>query len=123
MEVLMDKNIIIKKIQAFLHDPPEKALILGKVGHEERALKLMKIIEESATIPKPNDADHIASASDRINFPKDIEAKADFPKEPVVVHPLSGKEFKIPPSATSAITGIDYKWVMDTVEEAVKEIA
>ena len=46
----MDKNIIIKKIQAILHDPPEKALILGKVGHENRALELMKIIEESATI-------------------------------------------------------------------------
>ena len=120
----MDKEICIKKIQALLHDPPEKALILGKVGHEERASNLMRIIEGSASITnETKDADHIASASDRINFPKDIEAKVDFSKEPVVVHPLSGKEFKIPPSATSAITGIDYKWVMDTVEEAVKEIA
>ncbi|MBE7444601.1 MAG: type III-B CRISPR-associated protein Cas10/Cmr2 [Planctomycetia bacterium] len=120
----MDKNLLIKKIQALLHDPPEKALILGKEGHEERASKLMRIIEVSASITnETKDADHIASASDRINFPKDIEAKADFSKEPVVVHPLSGKEFKIPPSATSAITGIDYKLVMDNVEEAIKEIA
>lgn len=120
----MDKNLIIKKIQALLHDPPEKALILGKVGHEERASNLMGIIEASASITnETKDADHIASASDRINFPKDIEAKVDFSKEPVVVHPLSGKEFKIPPSATSAITGIDYKRVMEAVDEAVKEIA
>ncbi|MFN3533316.1 MAG: type III-B CRISPR-associated protein Cas10/Cmr2 [Candidatus Brocadia sp.] len=120
----MERNLIIKKIQALLHDPPEKALILGKVGHEERASNLMKIIEGSASITnETKDADHIAAASDRINFPKDIEAKADFSKEPVIVHPLSGKEFKIPPSATSAITGIDYKQVMDNVEEAVKKIA
>ncbi len=120
----MNREILIKKIKALLHDPPEKALILGKVGHEERASHLMRIIEGSASITNDTkDADHIASASDRINFPKDIEAKADFPKEPVIVHPLSGKEFKIPPSATSAITGIDYKRVMDNVEEAIKEIA
>ncbi|MDR4506856.1 MAG: type III-B CRISPR-associated protein Cas10/Cmr2 [Candidatus Brocadiaceae bacterium] len=120
----MDDKLLIKKIQAILHDPPEKALILGKVGHEERASNLMRIIEGSASITnETKDADHIASASDRINFSRDIEAKADFPKEPVIVHPLSGKEFKIPPSATSAITGIDYKLVMDNVEEAIKEIA
>lgn len=120
----MNREILIKKIKALLHDPPEKALILGKVGHEERASHLMRIIEGSASITnETKDADHIASASDRINFPKDIEARADFPKEPVIVHPLSGKEFKIPPSATSAITGIDYKRVMDNVEEAIKEIA
>src|SRR3990172_5765967 len=120
----MDKEICIKKIQALLHDPPEKALILGKVGHEERASNLMRIIEGSASITNgTKDADHIASASDRINFPKDIEAKVDFSKEPVVVHPLSGKEFKIPPSATSAITGIDYKQVMSAVDEAIKGIA
>ncbi|OOP55637.1 MAG: type III-B CRISPR-associated protein Cas10/Cmr2 [Candidatus Brocadia carolinensis] len=120
----MNREILIKKIQALLHDPPEKALILGKVNHEEMASNLMRIIEESASITnETKDADHIASASDRINFPKDIEAKADFSKEPVIVHPLSGKEFKIPPSATSAITGIDYKRVMDAVEEAIKEIA
>ncbi|HHT9159336.1 MAG: type III-B CRISPR-associated protein Cas10/Cmr2 [Ignavibacteria bacterium GWB2_35_6b] len=120
----MDKNIIIKKIQAILHDPPEKALILGKVGHENRALELMKIIEESATITnETKDADHIASASDRVNFPKDIDAKVDFSKEPVIVHPLPGKEFKIPSSATSAISGIDYKQIMSTVDDAIKEIA
>ncbi|NUO09912.1 MAG: type III-B CRISPR-associated protein Cas10/Cmr2 [Candidatus Brocadia sp.] len=120
----MNREILIKKIQALLHDPPEKALILGKVGHEERASNLMRIIEGSASITnETKDADHIASASDRINFPRDIEAKADFSKEPIIVHPLSGKEFKIPSSATSAITGIDYKRVMYVIDEAVKEIA
>lgn len=75
----MNREILIKKIQALLHDPPEKALILGKVGHEERASNLMRIIEGSASITnETKDADHIASASDRINFPRDIEAKADF---------------------------------------------
>lgn len=119
----MDKETIIKKIQALLHDPPEKALILGKVGHEERALDLMRKIDASASITaETRDADHIASAADRINFPKDIEAKVDFAKDPVLVHPLSGKEFRIPASALSAISGVDYKQVMSHVDEALSEI-
>jgi len=28
----MDEKLLIKKIQALLHDPPEKAIILGKIG-------------------------------------------------------------------------------------------
>lgn len=113
----MDDKLLIKKIQALLHDPPEKALILGKIGHEERALGLLKTIEGSASITgETKDADHIASASDRINFPKDIESKVDFSKEPFIIHPLSGKEFKIP------ISGIDYKQVMDNVDKAIGEI-
>lgn len=120
----MNRETIIKKIQALLHDPPEKALILGKVGHEERALELMRMIESSASITKETkDADHIASAADRINFPKDIEAKVDFSKEPVIVHPLSGKEFKIPASATSPISGIDYKQVISNVDKAIRELS
>lgn len=119
----MDKETIIKKIQALLHDPPEKALILGKVGHEERAVTLMKKIEGSTTITaETKDADHIASASDRINFPKDIEGAVDFSKEPVVIHPLSGKEFEIPTSALSAVSGIDYKEVSKNVDEAINEL-
>ncbi|MEW6419776.1 MAG: type III-B CRISPR-associated protein Cas10/Cmr2 [Nitrospirota bacterium] len=120
----MDNKILVTKIQALLHDPPEKALILGKIGHEGRAVDLMNIIESSASITdETKDADHIASASDRINFPKDIEARVDFSKEPVIIHPLSGKEFNIPLSATSAISGMDYKQVMINVDNAIKEIA
>jgi len=117
----MDRELIIKKIQALLHDPPEKALILGRIGHEERARDLMKIVESSASITdETKDADHIASAFDRVNFPQDIESKIDFIKEPIIVHPLSGKEFEIP---GLAISGIDYKQVMSNVDNAIKDIS
>ena len=33
----MNDQLAIKKIQALLHDPPEKPIILGRIGHESRA--------------------------------------------------------------------------------------
>lgn len=120
----MNRDTIIKKIQALLHDPPEKPLILGKVSHKDRALELMRIIESRASITdETEDADHIASAADRINFPTEIETRIDFSREPIIVHPLSGKKFRIPASATSAISGIDYAQVMNNVNDAINEIA
>lgn len=92
----MDKKLLTKKIQALLHDPPEKVIILGRIGHEGRAKDLMGelgLIDEAAIPPDVKTADHIASAADRINFPKDEHFVADFCGNPVVKHPLSAKEF------------------------------
>ncbi|MEW6042460.1 MAG: type III-B CRISPR-associated protein Cas10/Cmr2, partial [Elusimicrobiota bacterium] len=84
----------------------------------------MKTIDEGASITEETkDADHIASAADRINLPKDIEARIDFSKEPLIIHPLLGKDFRIPPSATVAISGLDYKRVMNNVDETINTIA
>ncbi len=120
----MDDHTVFRKLQALLHDPPEKPVILGKVGHEARAEALIKMLHPEGTITdEAKDADHIASAADRINFPKDIEAKISFDRDPVVVHPLSGKEFKIPASATSAVSGVDYVQTMKAVDQAFTRIA
>lgn len=94
----MDNQLLIKKIQALLHDPPEKPIILGKIGHEGRAKGLMAelgLLDDATIPPDVKTADHIASAADRINFQKDEHFAADFCSNPVIKHPLSAKEFDL----------------------------
>ena len=117
----MKEEIIKQKIQALLHDPPEKALILRRVGHEDRAKGLIaRILEEGASISDiARKADHIASAADRINFPKDVEERIDFQKTPVVTHPLSGRYFDLRKHLDSPLASVDYKEVMENVDKAL----
>jgi|Deesub1362A_J573_1020465.scaffolds.fasta_scaffold02363_9 CRISPR-associated protein Cmr2 len=120
----MNKDLLILKLQALFHDPPEKALILGRVSHEERARDLLnKVYKDLIISDETRRADHIASAADRINFPKDLESRVDFHKEPSLIHPLSGREFKLPASAISAISGVDYKDVITLLDDLIKEIS
>lgn len=94
----MDDKLLIKKIQALLHDPPEKPIILGKIGHEGRAKDLMAelgLLDDATIPPDVKTADHIASAADRINFPKDEHFVANFCGKPVIKHPLSAEELDL----------------------------
>jgi len=91
----MDEKLIIKKIQALYHDPPEKAIILRRIGHESRAKAVLGEIIDDAKIPEDvKTADYIAAAADRINI-RDSGFTADFLKNPVIKHPLSAKEFDL----------------------------
>lgn len=109
----MDDKLLIKKIQALLHDPPEKAIILGKIGHEGRAKEIMTglVSKGDAKIPdEVKTADHIASAADRINLPKYEHFVADFCGKPVIKHPLSAKEFvlkKLPDDIADITAAVD----------------
>jgi len=109
----MKKELLIKKIQALLHDPPEKPIILGKIGHEGRAKELMSelgLLDEAAIPPDVKTADHIASAADRINFPVNEHFVADFCGKPIIKHPLSAKEFdlkKLPDEIASITASVD----------------
>ena len=62
-------------------------------------------------------ADHIASAADRINFPKGEHFVADFCRNAFVIHPLSGKGFDL-----GNLAQIDIKHVAATVDRCVREI-
>jgi CRISPR-associated protein Cmr2 len=109
----MDDKLLIKKIQALLHDPPEKPIILGKIGHEGRAKEIMSelgLLEEATIPPDVKTADHIASAADRINFPRDEHFVADFCRKPIIKHPLSAKEFdlkKLPDDIADITAAVD----------------
>lgn len=114
----MKEEILLRKIKALLHDPPEKALVLGRSingGHVERAKELMEKLGLDREIPpEVVMADHIASAADRVSlkgFP------ADWPRNPLIVHPLSGKQFPIQSLAT-----IDFNQVMASVNQVVQRV-
>lgn len=114
----MNQEVLLRKIRALLHDPPEKAIILGRAlngGHEGRAKKLMEKLGLDGAIPEEvKVADRIASAADRVNlkgFP------TDWPQNPLIVHPLSGKQFPIQPLAT-----VDHHTVMNSVDEVFSEL-
>ncbi len=84
-----------RKIVAFLHDPPGKALVLRSVPHTPHA-QLAEALQHIA-LGRPADAsektwarkaDHIASAADRINLPPEVTVYWDKVK-PVLTHPLA----------------------------------
>jgi len=84
-----------RKIVAFLHDPPGKALVLRSVPHtphEQLAEALQQIALGRPANAEEKDratkADHIAAAADRVNFPKGTEAYWDR-VDPTLTHPLA----------------------------------
>jgi len=111
----MNDKLLIKKIQALLHDPPDKPIILGKIGHEGRAKDQMAVFIDEAKIPEDvRTADHIASAADRINLPQYEHFVADFCRKPVIMHPLSGKDFDL-----KSLAQVAMKDVTATVDRAL----
>ncbi len=117
----MDYKLIIRKIQALLHDPPEKPIILGKIGHEGRAKELMRelgLLDEARIPDDVRTADHIASAADRIDLPKYERFIADFCGKPVIMHPLSGKEFDL-----KSLAQVNIQDVSSTVDRAVVHLS
>jgi len=81
------------KIKAFLHDPPDKALILGYIAHEKRRDAILQTLK--LTYDKRLDsADHIASAMQRIDLPLEMQSYHIYfkdPVKPVFKHTLSGE--------------------------------
>lgn len=110
------------KLAALLHDPPEKALVLMKdpAGHEGGTvawivdqLQLNPTPAETATIRR---ADRWASAADRPQFPRESQSgpyerwtQVDYAKEPVFIHPLSGRRHAI----RQKLEDIPWEWIKD----------
>ncbi len=92
------------KVAAFLHDPLNKALILGERDaqpHEEFARELAKLLGiDGNYIDKVKEYDRIAAAFDRSLY-KELKdkngnfLKVSFVKKPVLVHPLSYDEYDL----------------------------
>jgi len=86
-----------RKIVAFLHDPPGKALVLRSgphTPHAQLAEALQRIalgrLVHADERDRATKADHIASAADRVNFPAGTEAYWDR-VAPTLTHPLSAE--------------------------------
>lgn len=87
-----------KKFKAFFHDPLDKPLDI--IYHEKRAGEYVSNIGVSEDLinKEIKDADHIASASDRIIFPKDKDGNKiiiNFNKDAELTHPLGSGTIKL----------------------------
>ncbi|MEO0250280.1 MAG: type III-B CRISPR-associated protein Cas10/Cmr2, partial [candidate division WOR-3 bacterium] len=101
------------KVLAFLHDPAEKALVLlrGK-GHEAGTVAAMKELlgadlasvyesgREAQSIVKT--ADRWAAAADRPSLPMNLGPGVIFAADPQIIHPLSGRLFRLMELVTEA---------------------
>jgi CRISPR-associated protein Cmr2 len=101
------------RLAARLHDPPEKALVLMRTreGHEGGTVRTL--LEELFPDGLPlaieaavRQADHWASAADRMAFPKHEDdgrypawQQVRFAEQPVLIHPLTGEAHRLPPLA------------------------
>ncbi len=97
------------KLHARLHDPAEKALVLLRdpAGHEggtSRVLheRLFPQGLDSDICAAVRKADRWASAADRPQFPREGEngpyarwSQVNFAAQPVLIHPLTGKDFDL----------------------------
>ena len=99
------------KIKAFLHDSPDKALLLGTSNkHEEVAAQLWEYVglKDDAdklrkkglkTYSKIHSADCIASAMQRLNIPSNLRTFGIYytrdPLKALIKHTLSGSEYNL----------------------------
>jgi CRISPR-associated protein Cmr2 len=123
------------KVAAWIHDPAEKALVLLRTphGHEEGTVSLLRTalfgaadLEDVASILKH--ADHLASAADRPQFPRDPDrrypswAQVVFPDEPELIHPLSGERVKVRETFSSIDPVKVEALSLDTLHRAHREV-
>lgn len=116
----MNDDVWRQKIIGFLHDPPQKALLLGqRIGHENIAHSL---IDAALGDVASNDAwdvakraDHIASAADRIDFPRDTETC--WWRRPILRHPHSGEIYDL-----GNLGRVDVHIINDWVRKKVENV-
>lgn len=101
------------KVLAYLHDPAEKALILlrGK-GHEAGTVADMKELlgddltsayrQAEGLKDVVKTADRWAAAADRPSLPMNLSGKVVFAADPQIIHPLTGKLFRLTELASDA---------------------
>jgi CRISPR-associated protein Cmr2 len=119
----MDPERARLKIQALLHDTPDKALILGRYqgGHEAAGRNLLQQVlgEQVASIdPRVKQADRIASGADRMPFARERYAQlVDFLKEPELRHPFDGRRYTV-----RTLSDIDPAVLAEDLETTVREL-
>lgn len=110
------------KIVAFLHDPPDKPFGIG--GHRERANELMNIAlgrdPSEDEIRRVEEADRIASAADRVDFPADSEAYW-YKETAFLTHPLSGRLLD-PGKITDVNTSDTHRAAKEALQRLIQDI-
>jgi len=117
------RDICIKKISSFLHDPLDKPFILMQgEGHAKRADELAKKI--GVSLDKETAPDHIASAMERAFLPqkasKNHALHIKFLEKPCIKHPLSAKNLEDIESVKN-ISVEEFKKAVDGAFNKIKE--
>lgn len=120
MVLFLDEALWQQKITAYLHDPPQKALLLGRgIGHEDISRELIKAAlgkgQDGTAWKMSKIADHLASAADRIDFSRDV--MMTWWKRPLLRHPLSGASFNL-----RDFSGIDVEEVNRHVLQTINNL-
>ncbi|MDH7477713.1 MAG: type III-B CRISPR-associated protein Cas10/Cmr2 [Candidatus Bathyarchaeota archaeon] len=120
------------KIKAFLHDPPDKALILFHKPHESKRDEILRKLGLEYDDRRLDLADHIASAMQRLDIPEEFRMndakscdghicfKGLF--KPVFKHTLSGKEESFQ-EIRDFIAAHGYEKALEKYEFHIEEIA
>lgn len=96
----MNEDILWQtKLAARIHDPGEKQLILMRTreGHEGGSVRQLREILglEDADQSAVRRADWWASAADRPQWPRDLSDRVVWTDDPVLIHPVCGKELRL----------------------------
>lgn len=84
-----NQNFWLLKLSALLHDPPDKALDVRR--HQGQAQRWANTLGITLSEDDFQQADWIASAADRLNFPSYRSiGGVDFRQQPYLTHPLAG---------------------------------
>lgn len=116
----MDERYWRFKIHAYLHDPPQKPLILMQPGfaHETIARQLAALLAPAGGLDWDliKLADQIASGADRASTLRNIPSS--FRQNPCITHPLSGEKIQL----QAPLTGLDLTAVNHQVERILHAI-
>jgi CRISPR-associated protein Cmr2 len=121
----MDDNFWKLKIKAYLHDPPEKAIILGSgERHEDVTAVYGKTLTGDDIKPSEvTSADHIAAATTRPVLEKSlpdggmVKPAVTWVNQPVLINPLSGEQYDLKTAG-----GELKKWdLFDTTVDMIKK--
>lgn len=104
--ISLPENYWATRLQARIHDPAEKALVLmrTKGGHEAGSVATMRALFaeaglEGADMNAVKRADHWASAADRLPWPRDFDHRytdqVHFYRQPELRHPLCGAKYDL----------------------------
>lgn len=109
-----------KKINALLHDPPQKCFNIK--AHENQANQLATSLGIKLDKHDFKEADWIASAADRLNFPsyKSIGG-ANFSQKPYLTHPLSGVRLNLG-LGTLLPSEINHQEIISAIQKSLHSI-
>ena len=109
------------KLNALLHDPPDKPLDI--VSHEGQAQNWAMALGIRIGKKDYREADWIASAADRLNFPSYYSiGGADFQTKPYLSHPLAGVRLNLG-AGRFLPSQINGEWLQVAIQKSLESIA